>query len=242
MQVRGFSRACRRSSCSPAFLGFQRRDVPEAGAPPAREPGPRGAALPRADGPGAPPPHSSRPARAPPLPAARAAEPARGGGAAAAGACSVPSHARGPCLPPLAAAPVSAARALRPLKVLPNFSSRSRRGAGCCASSRSAARPPGEVRGEPPTPSGRWRSPLPPPSPGARPPRPAPRRRGNPVPRWFSLAPAPRKPPSPFASYGSSPPPSLRQPLESNPPGIGAPRRRRTTALLRGTPGAGGAM
>lgn len=139
----------------------------------------------------------------------------------------------------------------RPVKVLPNFSSPSglsgrRQRAGCCAPARSAAGPPGSgARGAADT---KWPLAVLPPSHLSHPVRPHLLPRDSPGLRWLS-SPAPcvpartlapgsqRKPPSPFASSGSYPPPLLRQPLESIPWGIGALPPRRRAALPCGTPG-----
>lgn len=164
LKVRDFSRACRRSSCSPTFLGFQRCDVPQSRAPSAGELGLHVSALPAQARPrtGAPPAQARpRPGRIPPAPGRAPRAPS-----ASRPPAPPPSRARGwgnrgcrrllrplPLARPLPPSSPCCSRFLplglsRPVKVLPNFSSPSglsgrRQRAGCCAPARSAAGPPG---------------------------------------------------------------------------------------------------
>ncbi|CAO2638835.1 hypothetical protein LEMLEM_LOCUS24625 [Lemmus lemmus] len=136
LKVHDFCPASRRSSRSPAFLGFQRCDVPRDRAPAAGEPGihfsalgarPRGW---RATSPAAAflaRPVSAR--RSPRLQAPRATEPSPGRGSAASGACSSPPTR--PLPPPSRPLALPGTRALPAAQVLHNFSRRSRgRGSG----------------------------------------------------------------------------------------------------------------
>lgn len=173
LKVRDFSWACRRSSCSPTFLGFQRCDVREDREPAARALGLHVSALPAQARPRPPPrapspPHSARPRpRAPrslrPRPPAPASS-ARGWGSRGCRRLLRPLPLARPLPPSFPCCSRFLPLGLsRPLKVLPNFSSPSgrggrRRGAGCRAPARPAACPPGSDPRERQAQSGRWRS------------------------------------------------------------------------------------
>lgn len=171
LKVHDFCPAGRRSSRSPAFLGFQRCDVPGDRAPAAGEPGLHLAALGarprgwRAPSPARriPRPPRERPSRTPRLPAPRAAEPSPGRGSAASGACSSPPTR--PLPPPSRPLALPGTRALPAAQVLHNFSplpSAAAAGPGrlaalCGLAVRSGS--PGQVLEEQHlAPLGRWRS------------------------------------------------------------------------------------
>lgn len=128
LKVHDFCPASRRSSRSPAFLGFQCCDVPGDRAPAAGEPGIHFSALgARPRGWRAPSPAAAflaRPVstrrRSPRLQAPRAAEPSPGRGSAASGACSSPPTR--PLPPPSRPLALPGTRALPAAQVLHNFS------------------------------------------------------------------------------------------------------------------------
>lgn len=167
LKVHDFCPVSRRSSRSPAFLGFQRCDVPGDRAPAAGEPGihfsalgarPRGWRAPSPAAAFLARPESTR--RSPRLQAPRAAEPSPGRGSAASGACSSPPTR--PLPPPSRPLALPGTRALPAAQVLHNFSrlpSVAAAGPGqlaaLCGSAISSS---GQVLVEHLAPLGRWRT------------------------------------------------------------------------------------